>query len=134
MEQTQTSSTTPPSQPPSPPLPQVKEMEQTQRIVQETIDTIETTVSAAAIGSVPRVPADASTRSVSQPADWDGANWERTVHNNLELLQRHAQETVWPKDLLFQFFLLMEALQENLAGRAELLQLANDAVVNLHDG
>ena len=109
-------------------------MEQTQRIVQETIETMDSTMSAAAMGSVPRVPAELSSRSVPHPMDWDGAaNWERTVRNNLELLQRHAQETVWPKDALFQFFLLMEALQENLAERAELLQLANDALVNMHD-
>ena len=81
--------------------------------------------------------APAHTCQLSDPqahGDSDGDDsWERTVRNNLELLQRHAQETVWPKDALFQFFLLMEALQENLEERAELLRLANEAVVNLQD-
>ena len=105
----------------------MKELEQTQRIVQETLNTMDSSPGADA--------APAHTCQLSDPqAHGDGeGSWERTVRNNLELLQRHAQETVWPKDALFQFFLLMEALQENLEERAELLRLANEAVVNLQD-
>ncbi|XP_037088434.1 cation channel sperm-associated protein 2-like [Pollicipes pollicipes] len=103
---------------------EVKEIEQTHRIAQETIATIESATDGLAVEDRTHSSVDPS----GQPK-----LWERTVSNNLELLQRRSQETVWPKDTLFQFFLLMEALQENMEERMELLMLAKDALATLQD-
>ncbi|XP_030832241.1 cation channel sperm-associated protein 2-like [Strongylocentrotus purpuratus] len=47
-------------------------------------------------------------------------DWEKTVHDNLQLLVNSSSETIWPRDTLFRYFQLMEALQENLQERQDL--------------
>ncbi|XP_072038186.1 cation channel sperm-associated protein 2-like [Amphiura filiformis] len=60
-------------------------------------------------------------------------DWEKTVHDNLELLARTPSDTLWPKDTLFTYFQLMEALQENLQEREDLQRLAHHALWQMFD-
>nr|XP_006817525.1 PREDICTED: cation channel sperm-associated protein 2-like [Saccoglossus kowalevskii] len=60
-------------------------------------------------------------------------NWEKTVHDNLELLARTPTETLWPRDTLFRYFQLMEAMQENLQERQDLMDLMYHAVLEVFD-
>jgi len=61
------------------------------------------------------------------------SGWNNTVRMNLNNLANNNKETLWPRDTLFRYFQLMEALQDNLAERSQLQQLAVLAVSNLHD-
>lgn len=58
------------------------------------------------------------------------SDWERTVHNNLALLTSSPSESLWPRDTLFRYFQLMEALMENLQERQDLQDLACKLTVN----
>ncbi|XP_078367481.1 cation channel sperm-associated protein 2-like isoform X1 [Oculina patagonica] len=59
--------------------------------------------------------------------------WITTVQANLTHLKNHPVETLWPRDTLFRYFQLMEAWQENLAERQQLMQTAAQALLKLHD-
>ena len=52
-------------------------------------------------------------------------DWEKMVHNNLQMLVNSPAETLWPRDTLFRYFQLMEALQENLQERQDILNLTS---------
>lgn len=59
-------------------------------------------------------------------------DWEKIVHENLELLSKTPSDTLWPKDTLFKYFQLMESLQENLQERDDLQELARKyKVINM---
>nr|XP_054755635.1 cation channel sperm-associated protein 2-like [Lytechinus pictus] len=60
-------------------------------------------------------------------------DWEKMVHDNLELLMNSPTETIWPRDTLFKYFQLMEALQENLQERQDLQNLTYHALTNIFD-
>ena len=51
-------------------------------------------------------------------------DWERLVHDNIQLLVKNPTETLWPRDTMFRYLLLMESLQENLQERQDLLDLS----------
>ncbi|XP_068752581.1 cation channel sperm-associated protein 2-like [Montipora capricornis] len=59
--------------------------------------------------------------------------WITIVQANLVHLKNHPVETLWPRDKLFRYFQLMESWQENLAERQQLLHLAVQALLRLHD-
>ena len=52
------------------------------------------------------------------------SEWQRIVEKNIINLAKEDTQYLWPKDSLFRYFLIMEALQENLQEREELLDLA----------
>ncbi|XP_033108654.1 cation channel sperm-associated protein 2-like [Anneissia japonica] len=60
-------------------------------------------------------------------------NWEKMVHDNLEILSRTPTETLWPRDTLFRYLQQMEALQENLEERQDLQNLAYHALLQIFD-
>lgn len=60
-------------------------------------------------------------------------SWQDTVIDNLDTLSKNPIETMWPQDTLFDYFLLMESLQENLVDRQELSKLTMQALLNIHD-
>ncbi|XP_057308446.1 cation channel sperm-associated protein 2-like [Hydractinia symbiolongicarpus] len=63
----------------------------------------------------------------------ESATWNATVRLNLHNLANSTKETLWPRDTLFRYFQLMEALQDNLAERQQLQLLAVQAMSNMHD-
>eukprot|EP00794_Sanderia_malayensis_P009747 gene9747-10744_t len=52
--------------------------------------------------------------------------WNKTVNDNLPNMKSSCPETLWPRDSLFDYFQLMEALQDNLAERHQLQKLAKE--------
>ncbi|CAH3138853.1 unnamed protein product [Pocillopora meandrina] len=60
-------------------------------------------------------------------------DWITTVQANLTDLKNHPVETLWQRDTLFRYFQLMEAWQENLAERQQLIRMAGQALLKLHD-
>ncbi|CAK9299101.1 unnamed protein product [Gordionus sp. m RMFG-2023] len=52
----------------------------------------------------------------------EGKKWDGYVRKNLDVLSRVPQKTVWPKDTLFVYFQLMEALMENLEEKKDILE------------
>lgn len=55
------------------------------------------------------------------------------MQRNLANLGGEETQNCWPKDSLFRYFLMMEALQENLEERRELLELLGGLLVS-HEG
>ena len=70
-------------------------------------------------------PADAGEREARE------REWERNVVTNLMEMEDKSKETVWPRDTLFDFYCLMETLQENLGERAYILQLVKTSMIDL---
>ena len=67
-------------------------------------------------------------------ASMSGANdWQHIVDNNLIGIATDDSTYYWPADTLFHYYLLMEALQENLYERHELLQMLTQAVLSFND-
>ncbi|XP_074662503.1 cation channel sperm-associated protein 2-like [Tubulanus polymorphus] len=64
---------------------------------------------------------------------YSGHNWQKTVQDNLELIAKNPVETAWPRDTLFHYLQMMEALQENIFERQELLKFAVLALVKIFD-
>ncbi|XP_072166892.1 cation channel sperm-associated protein 2-like isoform X1 [Diadema setosum] len=60
-------------------------------------------------------------------------DWEKLVHDSLQVLVNSPAETLWPRDTLFRYFQLMEALQENLQERQDLQNWSYHALLNTFD-
>jgi len=52
----------------------------------------------------------------------DPVQWDETVRNAFEKLP--SSDTVWPRDTLFKYLMLMASLQENMREYQELQTLA----------
>lgn len=63
----------------------------------------------------------------------DSAEWQKIVEENLENLSKEETTFCWPRDSLFRYFLMMEALQENIKERQELMTLAFEALQHMQD-
>ena len=76
----------------------------------------------------------ASGYSVHSAASLAVANeWGNVVEQNLLNIALDESDYYWPADTLFQYYLLMEALQDNLYERYELLQMLSQAVLAFND-
>ncbi|EDO37246.1 predicted protein [Nematostella vectensis] len=53
-----------------------------------------------------------------------GLHWNATVAANLNVLKTIPVETLWPRDSLFRYLQLMEAMQENITERQQILKIA----------
>ena len=53
------------------------------------------------------------------------------MEQNLEILSRDDTVFFWPKDSLFQYFLMMEALMENMCERCQLYLLVGKTILIL---
>jgi len=60
-------------------------------------------------------------------------DWQAIVERNLINIAGDESTYYWPSDTLFQYYLLMEALQENLHERHEILQMLTQAILSLND-
>ena len=69
--------------------------------------------------------------SVPNRSETRERDWERHVVTNLMEMDDKSKETVWPRDTLFDFFCIMETLQENLGERAYILQLIKMTMIDL---
>ncbi|XP_066932712.1 cation channel sperm-associated protein 2-like isoform X1 [Clytia hemisphaerica] len=63
----------------------------------------------------------------------ESTSWNNAVRLNLKNLSSMNKETLWPRDYLFKYLQLMEALQDNLVERHQLQRLAALAISNLQD-
>ena len=59
--------------------------------------------------------------------------WGNVVEQNLLNIALDESDYYWPSDTLFQYYLLMEALQDNLYERSELLQMLTQDVLAFND-
>ena len=59
--------------------------------------------------------------------------WQKLVEKNLVNLAKEEATFCWPRDSLFHYFLMMEALCENLSERHELVNLATECLLNISD-
>jgi len=72
--------------------------------------------------------------SVHETASMAAAiGWQSTVERNLVAIASDESDFYWPADTLFQYYVLMETLQENLYERYELLQMLTQIVLSLND-
>jgi len=60
-------------------------------------------------------------------------DWSNVVERNLLTMAIDESDYYWPADTLFEYYLLMEALQENLHERQELLHMLTQAVLSFND-
>ena len=60
-------------------------------------------------------------------------DWQTIVERNLMSMTLDESDYYWPADTLFEYYQLMETLQENLHERHELLQMLTQAVLSLND-
>jgi len=60
-------------------------------------------------------------------------DWHTIVERNLSNLAQDGSHFYWPADTLFQHYVAMEALQENLEERKRLLQMMTQALLALND-
>ncbi|XP_046839003.1 cation channel sperm-associated protein 2-like [Xenia sp. Carnegie-2017] len=56
-------------------------------------------------------------------AEADFSDWQKIVEANLHNFQKYPVETMWPRNVLFKYFQVMEQLQENLVERKQLNKL-----------
>lgn len=61
------------------------------------------------------------------------AGWQKTVEDNLSNLANDESTFCWPEDTSFQYYLAMEALQDNLEERKQLLQMMTRVLLSLND-
>ncbi|KAI0224143.1 Cation channel sperm-associated protein 2 [Lamellibrachia satsuma] len=61
---------------------------------------------------------------VAVKAELEMEEWQNIVERNVGNLAKDNTTFCWPRDSLFRYFLMMEALQENLEERLQLLHLA----------
>jgi len=59
--------------------------------------------------------------------------WQGIVERNLMNMALDDSEFYWPADTLFQYYILMEMLQENLYERQELYQMLTQIVLSFND-
>jgi len=62
----------------------------------------------------------------------ENKSWNDTVRWNFQNFETNI-ETLWPRDTLFRYIQLMEAIQDNLAERHQLQRLAVRAISNMFD-
>ena len=61
------------------------------------------------------------------------SDWQSVVESNLMNIATDDSTYYWPSDTLFEYYLLMEKLQENIHERQELLQMLTEAVLSFND-
>lgn len=66
-------------------------------------------------------------------ADMTTDMWTTMVEKNMVDLALEESNFCWPRDTLLRYYVLMEALQENLEERKQLLDLANHAILQMFD-
>jgi len=80
---------------------------------------------------------DSSARSepvrLDRTADKNAEAWTTMVEKNMVDLAMEEANFCWPRDTLLRYYVLMEALQENLEERKQLLDLANHAILQMFD-
>jgi hypothetical protein len=60
-------------------------------------------------------------------------DWQKIVEENLSNLAHDESTFCWPADTLFQYYKAMEALQDNLEERKQLLQMMTQLLISLND-
>lgn len=63
----------------------------------------------------------------------DREEWQSIVERNVANLAKERMTFCWPRDSLFKYYLILEALQENLTERQELLALAGECLAYIND-
>ncbi|XP_014667579.1 PREDICTED: cation channel sperm-associated protein 2-like isoform X2 [Priapulus caudatus] len=61
------------------------------------------------------------------------AHWDTLVQENIDTISRNPSETLWPRDTLFKYLQLMEALQDNLEERMRLEKIICEILLQVHD-
>ncbi|KAJ3131031.1 hypothetical protein HK100_006954 [Physocladia obscura] len=59
--------------------------------------------------------------------------WEDTVRETLTALEDANVETMWPRNILFEYLQVMENLHENMKEYEELQELCSWCLLELHD-
>lgn len=59
--------------------------------------------------------------------------WCRLIDESSESLKNQENQTIWPEDTLIRYYELMQVLTDNLRERMDLIDLANEALISMHD-
>lgn len=59
--------------------------------------------------------------------------WSRLIEESGEILKNLESKTIWPEDTLIRYYELMQVLMDNLKERMELIDLANESLISMHD-
>jgi hypothetical protein len=61
-------------------------------------------------------------------------DWERILGETMGAFVNIKKGTMWPRDTVFNYFRVMQLLQENLKEYQELQSLCNNVLLDLHEG
>ncbi|KAK2189943.1 hypothetical protein NP493_93g04023 [Ridgeia piscesae] len=78
------------------------------------------------------VKTDDEASNVAVKAGLEREEWQNIVEKNVDNLAKDNTTFCWPRDSLFRYYLMMEALQENLEERLQLLHLACEYSTNTY--
>ncbi|RNA08587.1 cation channel sperm-associated 2 [Brachionus plicatilis] len=60
-------------------------------------------------------------------------DWCRLIEESGEMLKNLENKTIWPEDTLIRYYELMQVLMDNLKERIDLVDLANESLISMHD-
>ena len=66
-------------------------------------------------------------------AEFDITQWELAIQMHMDKMKGFPKESLWPRDVLFKYYQLMERIQENLQERQEIIRLFSLCMLNDHD-
>ena len=66
-------------------------------------------------------------------AEFDMTQWELAIQMHMDKVKGSPKESLWPRDVLFKYYQLMERIQENLQERQEIIRLFSQCMLNDHD-
>jgi len=66
-------------------------------------------------------------------AEFDMTQWELAIQMHMDKVKGFPKESLWPRDVLFKYYQLMERIQENLQERQEIIRLFSQCMLNDHD-
>jgi len=61
------------------------------------------------------------------------AQWQNIIQRHLDLIDRPPNDTVWPRDTLFDYFRTMESMQENMRERSDIINAINFLILQIFD-
>ena len=66
-------------------------------------------------------------------AEMDITQWELAIQMHMDKVKGFPKESIWPRDVLFRYYQLMERIRENLQERHEIIRLFMQCMLNDHD-
>ncbi|CAF0989790.1 unnamed protein product [Brachionus calyciflorus] len=76
---------------------------------------------------------EASEMSETERIRSQNKEWCQLIEESSEIIKNLENNTIWPEDTLIRFYELMQILMDNLKERMDLIDLANESLISMHD-